>query len=211
MLLVRMAWKMEQNQTCSSHCCWFWSVHRCPQSFRRFRFRTQKWNSDVGRCRLRNYRIMFQLEFEHRSVQCKKGHGFCVKTMWFFQQIIAPERRSTALSYVTLISHLCGDASGPYIIGAVSYLRRSGHSNFYRSLLALRITKDCKFQISDAIKSNHVESPEWDYKSLAYASMITPCMMAIATFLYFLAALLFKRDAKKLELEMSKTRTFSIS
>lgn len=91
-----------------------------------------------------------------------------------FNQVVAPERRSTAFSYVTLISHLCGDASGPYIIGA----------------------------ISDDIKSTHVDSPEWDYKSLAYASMVAPCMMTISTILYFTAALIFKRDAAKLEREM---------
>ncbi|CAI2355869.1 unnamed protein product [Caenorhabditis sp. 36 PRJEB53466] len=91
-----------------------------------------------------------------------------------FNQIIAPERRSTAFSYVTLISHMFGDASGPYIIGA----------------------------ISDAIQSNHVDSPEWDYKSLAYASMVAPCMMTLSTVLYFVAALLFQRDADKLSREM---------
>ncbi|KAF1748922.1 hypothetical protein GCK72_025389 [Caenorhabditis remanei] len=91
-----------------------------------------------------------------------------------FNQVVAPERRSTAFSYVTMISHMFGDASGPYIIGA----------------------------ISDDIKSSHVDSPEWDYKSLAYASMVAPCMMTLSTILYFTAALLFQRDADKLEREM---------
>uniref|UniRef100_A0A8R1IDJ0 MFS domain-containing protein n=1 Tax=Caenorhabditis japonica TaxID=281687 RepID=A0A8R1IDJ0_CAEJA len=95
-----------------------------------------------------------------------------------FNQIIAPERRSTAFSYVTMISHLLGDASGPYIIGS----------------------------ISDTIKSNHIDSPEWNYKSLAYASMLAPCMMVLSTILYFLAALIFVRDAKKLEREMKANR-----
>ncbi|CAA93644.3 Major facilitator superfamily (MFS) profile domain-containing protein [Caenorhabditis elegans] len=96
-----------------------------------------------------------------------------------FNQIVAPERRSTAFSYVTLISHLCGDASGPYIIGA----------------------------ISDAIKSNHLDSPEWDYKSLAYASMLAPVMMGISTVLYFVAAIIFKRDARRLVREMTRNES----
>ncbi|CAP25773.1 Protein CBG05238 [Caenorhabditis briggsae] len=92
-----------------------------------------------------------------------------------FNQVVAPERRSTAFSYVTLVSHLFGDASGPYIIGA----------------------------ISDSIKSGHVDSPEWDYKSLAYASLLAPFMMAASTLLYLLAAILFKRDAANLERQMT--------
>lgn len=59
-------------------------------------------------------------------------------------------------------------------------------------------------QISDAIKSNHLDSPEWDYKSLAYASMLAPVMMGISTVLYFVAAIIFKRDARRLVREMSE-------
>ncbi|CAB3400723.1 unnamed protein product [Caenorhabditis bovis] len=90
--------------------------------------------------------------------------------------VVAPERRSTAFSYLTSSSHLFGDASGPYIIGA----------------------------ISDAIQAKHPNIPEWNYKSLAYASLLSPCLMIVSTVLYFCAAVMFLRDANKLDLELKQ-------
>ncbi len=40
--------------------------------------------------------------------------------------IIVPDKRSTANSWLIMISHLFGDASGPYVVGAMSDWLRGG-------------------------------------------------------------------------------------
>ncbi|CAD6190170.1 unnamed protein product [Caenorhabditis auriculariae] len=51
--------------------------------------------------------------------------------------VIVPWRRNTAFSIYMLISHMFGDATGPYIVGAISDATRKGNTPYdhYRSLI----------------------------------------------------------------------------
>ncbi|VDL83601.1 unnamed protein product [Nippostrongylus brasiliensis] len=87
--------------------------------------------------------------------------------------VILPSRRSTAFSYFTLISHLFGDASGPYIIGA----------------------------LSDAIRGS-VKTPETQYASLVKSCYVTVALLCVSAGLYFACAIVLVRDQKKFKKEM---------
>ncbi|VDM77251.1 unnamed protein product, partial [Strongylus vulgaris] len=87
--------------------------------------------------------------------------------------VIVPSRRSTAFSYFMLISHLFGDATGPYIIGAVS----------------------------DAIRGE-VKTPKTHYISLVKACSVTVILLCISAALYFLSAATLLRDQKKFKKQM---------
>ncbi|VDO78433.1 unnamed protein product [Heligmosomoides polygyrus] len=87
--------------------------------------------------------------------------------------VIIPSRRSTAFSYFMLISHLFGDATGPYIVGAVS----------------------------DAIRGS-VKTPETQYISLVKACAVTVVLLCVSAVLYFVCASVLLRDQKKFNAEM---------
>uniref|UniRef100_A0A0N4WSU4 MFS domain-containing protein n=1 Tax=Haemonchus placei TaxID=6290 RepID=A0A0N4WSU4_HAEPC len=87
--------------------------------------------------------------------------------------VIVPSRRSTAFSYFMLISHLFGDATGPYIIGAVS----------------------------DAIRGS-VKTPETQYLSLVKACAVTVVLLCLSAALYFVCAAVLVRDQHKFKKEM---------
>ncbi|KAK5981969.1 hypothetical protein GCK32_013981, partial [Trichostrongylus colubriformis] len=87
--------------------------------------------------------------------------------------VIVPSRRSTAFSYFMLISHLFGDATGPYIIGAVS----------------------------DAIRGP-VKTPETQYLSLIKACAVTVVLLCISAALYFFCAAVLIRDQYKFKEQM---------
>nr|CDJ92721.1 Major facilitator superfamily MFS-1 domain containing protein [Haemonchus contortus] len=87
--------------------------------------------------------------------------------------VIVPSRRSTAFSYFMLISHLFGDATGPYIIGAVS----------------------------DAIRGP-VKTPETQYLSLVKACAVTVVLLCLSAALYFVCAAVLVRDQQKFKKEM---------
>ncbi|RCN46630.1 protein spinster protein [Ancylostoma caninum] len=91
--------------------------------------------------------------------------------------VIVPSRRSTAFSYFMLISHLFGDATAPYIIGAVS----------------------------DAIRGE-VKTPETQYISLVKACSVTVVLLCISAALYFVSAGTLLRDQKKFRKQMGMTR-----
>ncbi|ETN81058.1 hypothetical protein NECAME_08760 [Necator americanus] len=84
--------------------------------------------------------------------------------------------RSTAFSYFMLISHLFGDASGPYIIGA----------------------------ISDAIRGD-VKTPKTQYISLVKASAVTVVLLCISAVLYFVTSVTLPKDQAKFRKQLGLT------
>ncbi|CAJ0605314.1 unnamed protein product [Cylicocyclus nassatus] len=99
------------------------------------------------------------------------GHH-SITMLW---SVIVPSRRSTAFSYFMLISHLFGDATGPYIVGAVS----------------------------DAIRGE-VKTPKNHYLSLVKACSVTVVLLFISAALYFVSAATLLRDQKKFKDQMGK-------
>ncbi|PIO70692.1 hypothetical protein TELCIR_07442 [Teladorsagia circumcincta] len=89
------------------------------------------------------------------------------------KSVIVPSRRSTAFSYFMLISHLFGDATGPYIIGAVS----------------------------DAIRGP-VKTPETQYLSLIKACAVTVVLLCVSAALYFVCAAVLIKDQYKFKEQM---------
>ncbi|KHJ88869.1 hypothetical protein OESDEN_11326 [Oesophagostomum dentatum] len=112
----------------------------------------------------------------------------CLSFNWglnvdMLMSVIIPSRRSTAFSYFMLISHLFGDATGPYIIGA----------------------------ISDKIRGEET-SPEARYTSLVKSCYVTVVLLFISAILYFVSAGTLLRDQAKFRKQMGmKESTSSIS
>ncbi|PAV62409.1 hypothetical protein WR25_05538 [Diploscapter pachys] len=92
--------------------------------------------------------------------------------------VIVPCRRNTAFSYMMLISHLFGDASGPYLIGMVSDMIRNGN-----------------------------DDPESQYYSLIKACFVAVGLLLISAALYFVCSLVLIRDQAKFREEMGMTDT----
>ncbi|KAK6737865.1 hypothetical protein RB195_020148 [Necator americanus] len=90
--------------------------------------------------------------------------------------VVLPSMRSTAFSYFMLISHLFGDASGPYIIGA----------------------------ISDAIRGD-VKTPKTQYISLVKASAVTVVLLCISAVLYFVTSVTLPKDQAKFRKQLGLT------
>uniref|UniRef100_A0A8R1TWL4 MFS domain-containing protein n=1 Tax=Onchocerca volvulus TaxID=6282 RepID=A0A8R1TWL4_ONCVO len=82
--------------------------------------------------------------------------------------IIIPQRRSVANSWQILISHLFGDASGPYIVGLVS----------------------------DWIRGSET-TPAASYHSLATAFYIPNLLLLVSVVLYIASSISFVNDRKK--------------
>ncbi|CAJ0605391.1 unnamed protein product [Cylicocyclus nassatus] len=104
----------------------------------------------------------------------------CLSFNWglnvdMLMSVIVPSRRSTAFSYFMLISHLFGDATGPYIVGAVS----------------------------DAIRGD-VKTPKNHYLSLVKACSVTVVLLCISAALYFVSAATLLRDQKKFKEQMGR-------
>jgi hypothetical protein len=98
--------------------------------------------------------------------------------------IILPRRRSVASSWQIMISHLFGDASGPYIIGLVS----------------------------DWIRGKD-ESMKAYFQSLLYAFYIPNVLLIISAVAFGLAAIFVLRDKANFETDMGlrkKTATTSV-
>ncbi|XGW07218.1 hypothetical protein V3C99_017051 [Haemonchus contortus] len=93
--------------------------------------------------------------------------------------VVVPTRRNAANSWQILISHLCGDASGPYIIGL----------------------------ISDAIRGNN-DTPQDHFHSLVMSFYLPNSLLIVSAVLFFIAAYTFVWDQKRFQLEMGViTRT----
>ncbi|CAD6197341.1 unnamed protein product [Caenorhabditis auriculariae] len=82
--------------------------------------------------------------------------------------VVIPQRRSSASSYQILISHLCGDASGPYILGL----------------------------ISDAIRGDD-NTPYGHYHSLVTSFYLCVAMLVISVILFLAAAYTIVADQRK--------------
>ncbi|CAO4374425.1 unnamed protein product [Caenorhabditis nigoni] len=87
--------------------------------------------------------------------------------------VIHPNRRSTAFSYFVLVSHLFGDASGPYLIGLISDLIRHGST-----------------------------LPKDQYHSLVTATYCCVALLLISAGLYFVSSLTLVSDRRKFRMEM---------
>lgn len=100
--------------------------------------------------------------------------------------IVVPPRRGTANSWQILISHLFGDASGPYVVGLVSDTLR-GSSN----------------------------TPEANFYSLLRAFYIPNVILVISAALFFIAAAFFVHDKRvcraQMGYETSKSSSASYS
>ncbi|KAJ1370998.1 hypothetical protein KIN20_032859 [Parelaphostrongylus tenuis] len=79
--------------------------------------------------------------------------------------VVAPIRRNTANSWQILISHLFGDASGPYILG----------------------------MISDAIRGKD-DSPRGHFKSLLTSFYLPDALLVVSAIIFAIAAYTFVRD-----------------
>ncbi|KAE9413514.1 hypothetical protein Angca_004573, partial [Angiostrongylus cantonensis] len=88
-------------------------------------------------------------------------------------EVVVPTRRNAAVSWQTLISHLFGDASGPYVLG----------------------------MISDAIRGDDT-SPYGNFTSLVASFYLPNFLLVISTASFFAAAYTFVRDQKIVEEEM---------
>ncbi|KJH53773.1 hypothetical protein DICVIV_00202 [Dictyocaulus viviparus] len=106
----------------------------------------------------------------------------CITSMCFnwatnvdmLMDVVIPNRRSTANSWQILISHLFGDASGPYILG----------------------------MISDAIRGDD-ESPYGHFNSLILSFYLPNVLLVLSSILFFIAAYTFLRDHKIFKNEMA--------
>uniref|UniRef100_A0A8R1IZJ1 Major facilitator superfamily (MFS) profile domain-containing protein n=1 Tax=Caenorhabditis japonica TaxID=281687 RepID=A0A8R1IZJ1_CAEJA len=87
--------------------------------------------------------------------------------------VIHPNRRSTAFSYFVLVSHLFGDASGPYLIGLISDIIRHGST-----------------------------LPKDQYHSLVSATYCCVALLLISAALYFVSSLTLVSDRMKFRREM---------
>uniref|UniRef100_F1L4Q1 Protein spinster 1 n=2 Tax=Ascaris TaxID=6251 RepID=F1L4Q1_ASCSU len=87
--------------------------------------------------------------------------------------VVTPQRRSVANSWQILISHLLGDASGPYIIGLVS----------------------------DAIRGSDT-TPKAHFDALVNAFYIPNVILVISAILFIAAAVFFIRDKRKFQQQM---------
>ncbi|CAI4227142.1 unnamed protein product [Auanema sp. JU1783] len=100
--------------------------------------------------------------------------------------VIVPSRRSTAFSYFMLISHLFGDATGPYLIGIISDQFLKGKPTYVKD-------------------GETVHYPHDQYTSLVKASSITVALLAISAILYFITALCLVRDQRKYNEQMGQS------
>ncbi|WKY09589.1 hypothetical protein Q1695_002167 [Nippostrongylus brasiliensis] len=89
--------------------------------------------------------------------------------------VVIPSRRNVANSWQILLSHMFGDASGPYIIGL----------------------------ISDAIRGDD-DTPEGHFHSLIVSFYLPNVLLVVSAVLFFIAAYTFVRDQKKFQREMGK-------
>uniref|UniRef100_A0A0N5BLI4 MFS domain-containing protein n=1 Tax=Strongyloides papillosus TaxID=174720 RepID=A0A0N5BLI4_STREA len=87
--------------------------------------------------------------------------------------IIVPKRRSVANAFQIMISHLFGDASGPYIVGLVS----------------------------DWIRGSD-DTPNGHFRSLKYAFYVPNVILIISVVSFFLASVYIVNDKKKYEKEI---------
>ncbi|CAI5452072.1 unnamed protein product [Caenorhabditis angaria] len=91
--------------------------------------------------------------------------------------VVIPQRRSSASSWQILISHLCGDASGPYILGLISDALRKGDT-----------------------------SAQAHYKSLVTSFWLCVLMLVISVILFGIAAMTVVRDKRKFNEIMNATK-----
>ncbi|VDM41846.1 unnamed protein product [Toxocara canis] len=87
--------------------------------------------------------------------------------------VVTPQRRSVANSWQILISHLLGDASGPYIIGLVS----------------------------DAIRGSN-KRPSAQFDALIKAFYIPNVILVVSAVLFIVAAAFFIRDKRRFHEQM---------
>ncbi|TKR89102.1 hypothetical protein L596_013253 [Steinernema carpocapsae] len=92
--------------------------------------------------------------------------------------IVTPKRRSVANSWQILMSHLFGDASGPYIIGLISDALRKG-----------------------------VTTPEAHYDSLVLAFYLPNGLLIIGFIFYMIAAKTVVQDKARVDVIIGKTDT----
>ncbi|VDM66360.1 unnamed protein product [Strongylus vulgaris] len=89
--------------------------------------------------------------------------------------VVAPTRRSAANSWQILLSHLLGDASGPYVIGL----------------------------ISDAIRGED-STPYGRFKSLAKSFYLPNVLQLVSAVVFFVAAYTYVRDHNRFKESMGK-------
>ncbi|KJH50384.1 transporter, major facilitator family protein [Dictyocaulus viviparus] len=104
--------------------------------------------------------------------------SMCISFNWslnvdLLMSVIVPWRRNTASSYFILISHLFGDASGPYIIGT----------------------------ISDASRKS-IDTPRTQYISLVKSCSVTVVLLCISGLLYMICAVVLIKDQLKFRKQM---------
>src|SRR4051812_43672920 len=87
---------------------------------------------------------------------------------FLFQYVTAPNRRATAVAVQTLISHLFGDATSPYLIGL----------------------------ISDAIRGDSKASGD-SFRALQYALFLPNAMLILGGVFYFTASNFVEKDREK--------------
>ncbi|EYC44932.1 hypothetical protein Y032_0445g1585 [Ancylostoma ceylanicum] len=97
--------------------------------------------------------------------------------------VVIPSRRNAANSWQILLSHLFGDASGPYIIGIVSLHPEHSKISTYT-------------QISDAIRGDD-SSPYGHFHSLITSFYLPNALLLVSTALFFVAAYTFVNDNRK--------------
>lgn len=92
-----------------------------------------------------------------------------------FKYIIVPNRRNIANSWLILLSHLFGDASGPYIVGL----------------------------ISDRLRGND-KSPKVNYLSLIRVFYAVSLLLIVSGFAFLRSAKHLPVDIQSFKIEMSK-------
>ncbi|KAK5970081.1 hypothetical protein GCK32_002291 [Trichostrongylus colubriformis] len=125
-------------------------------------------------------------EIQYSMVVCWVFMFICITATCFnwainvdmLMAVVVPSRRNAANSWQILLSHLFGDASGPYILGL----------------------------ISDAIRGDD-DTPEGHFRSLQISFFLPNVLLILSAVLFFISAYTFVRDQKKFQQEMGKMAT----
>ena len=103
--------------------------------------------------------------------------------------VIVPERRATAQAIQILISHTLGDATSPFIVGAVSIQCANIISIDVYSVLLIKPK-----QIATAITKGNPNDPDIDYISLSYSLYLAPFILIFGGLFFIFSSRFVYKD-----------------
>ena len=119
-----------------------------------------------------------------------------ITQFFYFQYVVAPNRRGTAEALQILVSHLFGDAGSPYLIGVVSeqlktkYMKPDPYCNGLQN-------PDFSFSVGLANQTRCGAAIE--FFSMQYAMGVTLMVVGIGAIFFFICALFVVKDKLALE------------